>query len=48
MISGAWLQKALLVQYIIIAIVYLFEGNKPKALYWISAGLLTISILWMK
>lgn len=48
MINGALLQKALLIQYIIISIVYLCEGNKMKALYWFSAGLLTISVLGMK
>lgn len=35
-----------LLQYIICAGVCVFEKNYPRAMYWASAGLLTISVLW--
>ncbi len=44
--TSTWIMYGFLVQYFICAIVCLFEGNKPRAMYWASAGLLTISVLW--
>jgi len=43
---GDLLMKLLLAEYIVIALVYCWESNYPKALYWFSAGLLNISLLW--
>lgn len=44
--TSTWIMKAFLVQYFICAVVCVFEKNYPRAFYWFSAGLLTISILW--
>jgi len=41
-----WLIKALLVEYIVIMIVCLYERNYPRVLYWIGASLLQVGILW--
>ena len=40
------LMKSLLVVYFIISVVCIFERNYPKALYWTSAGMITLSVLW--
>ncbi len=48
MISGPLLMQALIVAYVVIACVFAFEGNWPKVLYWLSAGSITLSVLWMK
>ena len=48
MISGTLLMQGLIVAYVVIAVVFAFEGNWPKVLYWISAGLITTSVLLMK
>lgn len=40
------MMSGLIVIYIIIAFVSALEANWPRVLYWISAGLLTTSILW--
>jgi hypothetical protein len=39
--------KVLLVAYLIISIVCAFEKRWPFALYWFSAALITISVLWV-
>jgi hypothetical protein len=46
--NGALLQKILLFQYAVITVVYLFEGNHNKALYWFGALIITFSVLVMK
>lgn len=38
--------KALLLSYIIIMIVCLYEKNLPKAMYWLGASILQISIYY--
>ena len=48
MIKGEFLQRILLVQYAIIMIVYGFEGNLAKALYWAGALIITLAVLAMK
>jgi len=35
-----------LIAYFLLSIVCLFEKNYPRALYWVSAGLITSSVLW--
>ena len=40
-----WLIKFLLVQYIVIAMVCVYEHNWARVLYWIGAGILNYSIL---
>ena len=48
MINGELLQKLLIFQYAIISVVYLYEGNYFKSMYWVGAIVITISILYMK
>jgi hypothetical protein len=43
---STWLMKALLVEYMIIAIACAFEHDWAKCLYWVSACGITIAILW--
>ncbi len=40
------IMRCLLVVYLIIAVTCIFEKNYPKALYWTSAGMITLSVLW--
>ncbi len=40
-------QIVLCVLYAGASITCLVEGNPPKALYWFSALLITVSVLWM-
>lgn len=46
--ASSMMMKGLLVFYVLIAGVSLYERNYPKALYWISAGMITTSVLLMK
>jgi hypothetical protein len=39
--------KLLLVAYVIIMGFSLYEGNYPRALYWLGASILQVSILLM-
>ena len=45
MLSNVML-KVLIVEYIVIGGVCVLEHNYPKALYWLSAGLISVSVLW--
>ena len=40
------MMKCLIVAYCSIMIACLFEKNYPKALYWASACMITVSVLW--
>ena len=44
--NSGLMMKCLLVFYFIISVVCLFERNYPRALYWVSAGMITFSVLW--
>ncbi len=44
---STWLIRALLLEYIIILVVCLFERNYKLALYWFGASILQVSILAM-
>jgi len=33
--------------YAVVACVFVYEGNYPKALYWVGACTITYSVLWM-
>ena len=46
MINSGLLIKILLVVYVCISFVCLYENNYPQALYWTSAGLISLSVLW--
>ena len=48
MISGNLLMQSLAVFYVLVAIVFAYEGNWPKCAYWIGASIITTSVLWMK
>jgi hypothetical protein len=39
--------QVLVVVYIVIACVFIYEGNGPKALYWVGAAIITSSVLWL-
>lgn len=41
-----WIMRSFMIQYFVCAAVCVCEKNYPRALYWMSAGLLTISVLW--
>jgi hypothetical protein len=41
-----FLIKLLLIEYIVIMGVCIWEKNMPRTLYWFGASLLQISILW--
>lgn len=41
------LMSLLIVAYVVIAIVSTVEGNVWRALYWVAASLLTLSVLKM-
>lgn len=34
--------------YVLLALVFAYEHNWPKALYWLSALGITSAVLWMK
>jgi len=40
--------KILLIEYVVVLIVCLFERNWYRALYWLGASLIQIGILGMK
>lgn len=40
------LMRGLLVAYLVIMTTCLFEKNWPRALYWLSAAMITTSVLW--
>ena len=48
MINGDLLMRGLVVFYIILACVFLYERNWPKAWYWLAAAQITGSVLVMR
>ena len=48
MSTSSALMLGLIAAYGVIAIVAACEQNWPRVLYWVSAGLITTSVLWMK
>jgi hypothetical protein len=47
MTNSSWMMTGLIIVYISIALMAAYEWNWPRMLYWISAGCITISVLWM-
>ena len=45
--TSEWMMRGLLVLYGVIAVASAIEGNLPKALYWVSAAMITVSVLLM-
>lgn len=48
MTMGNKLMMVLAVEYIILSLIFLWERNFSKALYWISAFGITTAVLMMK
>ena len=48
MTAANWLNAALIFQYVLLAFLFAVLGHWPKFFYWIAAGILTASLLWMK
>ena len=44
---SSWLIWLLIVQYVVIAVASACERNWPRCLYFVSAGLISLSVLWM-
>lgn len=47
MATSSWLMAYLIVVYVVIALVSLYEGNIARAWYWAAAGQITASVLLM-
>lgn len=47
-LSGNGLIILLIIEYIIIAVIYGFEGNWAKATYFLGATIISLGVLWMK
>ena len=45
---GPLLMQGLVVTYVLVALVFAYEGNWPKCTYWMGAAIITTSVLWMK
>lgn len=48
MMHGDTLLRVLIVAYVVIALIYLYERNWPKCTYWLGAAIITSSVLAMK
>jgi len=46
--TGDLLMKGLIVLYIVLAAVFAYEQNWPKAWYWLAAAQITGSVLLLK
>ncbi len=44
--SSTGMMQCLVVAYTAICLTCLWERNYPKALYWASACMITVSVLW--
>ena len=40
--------KILIAQYVVAGVLFLFDGNHAKALYWFGATIISLAVLWMK
>lgn len=47
MTPAQWMNVGLIVQYLVLAGLYLFEWQLPKALYWIGAAVISTAVLIM-
>ena len=45
---GDLLLKIFVAEYVVIMAAYIWDGNWPKAVYFLGAGILTGALLWMK
>ena len=45
---SGWMIWALIAQYVVIALASAWERNWPRCMYFISAGFISLSVLWMK
>jgi len=46
--TGNGLMIGLVCAYAVVCATFLYEGNFPKALYWLGALIITASVLWME
>lgn len=45
--TGLGLMLFLICVYAVTAATFAWEGNYPKAMYWVGAFIITASVLWM-
>ena len=45
--TSTWLIWILFAAYMVIAVVAGVEGNWPRALYFVSAGQISLAVMWM-
>jgi surface polysaccharide O-acyltransferase-like enzyme len=43
-----WLVKCLLIVYLLIMIIAIFERDWKLAIYWLGASILQVSVIWMR
>ena len=48
MMWGLGLMKGLCAFYVVLSGVFVWEGDYPRALYWLGAAIITTSVLWIK
>jgi len=48
MLTGLGLMKGLLGFYCVLVAVFTWEGDWPRASYWLGAAIITGSVLWME
>lgn len=46
--AALWMVKGLLIVYLIILVVAVFEKDFKLALYWFGASILQVSVIWMR
>lgn len=46
MTVSSWLIAIMVVEYIVVAAVCVFEGNWPRMLYWTCAAGINLAVLW--
>lgn len=48
MINGTLLMQILVCVYVVVAVIFGYEGDWPKAAYWVGAAIITSSVVFMK
>lgn len=46
--TALWMVKALLIVYLVILVVAVFEKDFKLALYWAGASILQVAVIWMR
>jgi len=42
-----WINVALVIQFLVLAVIYIYQGNWYKVMYWGGAALITFSVYKM-